>query len=48
VAADVATFDGAPAVVLVVTTATGRTGYAVRRDCGSGPAAPLAGPLQLG
>lgn len=48
VTADLGTFDGAPAAVLVVTTDTGHTAYAVQRHCTSNTPALLAGPTPLG
>lgn len=47
VTADLGTFDGIPAAVLVLTTDTGHTAYAVQRICSTGQAALLAGPTQL-
>lgn len=47
VTADLGTFDGAPAAVLVLTTDTGHTAYAVRRSCTAGEPALLAGPTPL-
>jgi hypothetical protein len=48
VTADLGTFDGAPAAVLVVTTGTGHTAYAVQRHCTSGTPALLSGPTPVG
>lgn len=47
VMADLATFDGTAAVVLVVSTDTGQTGWALRRTCTTGHTSPLAGPVTL-
>ena len=45
--ADLGTFDGQPAAVVVLTTATGHTAYAVQRSCSTGHPALLMGPVQL-
>jgi hypothetical protein len=47
VTADLGTFEGTPAAVLVLTTDTGHTAYAVERTCTGGHAAVLAGPVPL-
>lgn len=47
VTADLGTFDGTPAAVLVLTTDTGHTAYAVRRSCTAGQPGLLAGPTPL-
>jgi hypothetical protein len=47
VTADLGTFDGAQAAVLVLTTDTGHTAYAVGRNCTEGESAVLAGPTRL-
>lgn len=47
VAADVATLDGAPAVVAVVSNDTGRTVYAVSPACDAAHPLVLAGPLAV-
>ena len=47
VAADLGTFDGQPAVLLVVTSDTGVQAYAVPRTCAAGPFQPLAGPVAV-
>jgi len=47
VMADLATFDGTQAVVLVVSSDTGQTAFAVRRTCTAGHTSPLAGPVSL-
>jgi hypothetical protein len=47
VTADLGTFDGTPAAVLVLTTDTGHTAYAVRRSCTAAQPALLAGPTPL-
>jgi hypothetical protein len=44
---DLATFDGAAAVVLVVRTDTGQTGWAMPRTCTTGHTNPFAGPVAL-
>jgi len=44
---DLATFDGTPAVVVVLTTAAGHTAYAAQRSCSTGHPARLAGPVTL-
>jgi hypothetical protein len=48
VSADVASFDGRTAVVVVVHTVTAQIAYAVDRRCTSGAGAVLAGPLHVG
>lgn len=48
VIADVATYNGAPAVVIVVSHPSGRQGYVLSRDCATTPTTPLAGPVPLG
>ncbi|MDF2145110.1 hypothetical protein [Knoellia sp. p5-6-4] len=45
--ADLGSFDGHPAVVVVLTTESGRTAYAVQRTCTIGRPAPLAGPVPV-
>lgn len=47
VTADLGTFDGVPAAVLVLTTGAGHTAYAVQRMCTLGNPAVLAGPIAL-
>jgi len=47
VMADLATFEGSQAVVLVVSSGTGQTAFAVRRTCTAGHTSPLAGPVSL-
>jgi hypothetical protein len=47
VLADLGSFDGHPAAVVVVTTETGRAAYAVQRTCTTGRPAPLAGPVPV-
>lgn len=47
VTADLGRFDGRPAAVLVLTTDTGHTAYAVQRSCSTGHPALLAGPVAL-
>lgn len=47
VMADLGTFDGTQAVVLVVSSDTGQTAFAVRRTCTAGHTSPLAGPVSL-
>ena len=47
VTADLGTFDGTPAAVLVITTGSASTAYAVRRTCTTGRPAVLAGPTTL-
>ena len=47
VMADLATFEGTQAVVLVVSSDTGQTAFAVRRSCTAGHTSPLAGPVSL-
>lgn len=44
---DLATFDGKPAVVVVLSTDTGHTAYAAQRSCSTGHPARLAGPVTL-
>jgi hypothetical protein len=48
VAADLATFDGTPALVLVVGSGTGQRGYVLSLDCATRQVAPRAGPVALG
>ncbi|MGZ6804186.1 MAG: hypothetical protein ACXVFU_14170 [Nocardioidaceae bacterium] len=48
VSADVASFDGQDAVVVVVHTVTAQIAYAVDRRCTNGGGAVLTGPLHLG
>jgi hypothetical protein len=48
VAADLATFDGAPAVILVVSTDMGQRGFVLSRDCADRQVRPLAGPVAVG
>ncbi|MGL5849930.1 MAG: hypothetical protein ACRCZD_04015 [Phycicoccus sp.] len=49
VVVDIATVDGRPAAVLVLTDGTGRTvAYAVARSCTTGAPAVVRGPLPLG
>lgn len=48
VSADVASFDGQPAVVVVVHAGTTQIAYAVDRRCTTGAGAVLTGPLPLG
>ncbi|HEV7172803.1 hypothetical protein [Pedococcus sp.] len=48
VSADVASFDGRSAVVVMVHTVTAQIAYAVDRRCTSGAGAVLAGPLHVG
>lgn len=45
--ADLGSFDGQPAAVVVLTTGAGHTAYAVQRSCSTGHPAPLAGPVHL-
>jgi hypothetical protein len=45
--ADLGSFDGHPAVVVVLTTESGRAAYAVQRTCSTGRPAPLAGPVAV-
>jgi hypothetical protein len=47
VTADLGSFDGQPAAVVVLTTAAGHTAYAVQRSCSTGHPARLAGPVRL-
>ncbi len=47
VTADLGSFDGRPAAVVVLTTDTGHTAYAVQRSCSTGHPARLAGPVNL-
>ncbi|MEO6021234.1 MAG: hypothetical protein ABIP45_13390 [Knoellia sp.] len=44
---DLASLDGTPAAVIVVTLGGARTAYAVGRDCTTGHPALLAGPVTL-
>ena len=44
---DLGTIEGVPAAVLVVTSPSGRTAYAVERRCSTGQPALLAGPVAL-
>lgn len=46
--ADLSTFDGVPAVMVVVVTDSGRTAYAVGRGCTAGATTVLAGPVPVG
>jgi hypothetical protein len=46
--ADLGTFDGAPAVMIVVGTDTGQMAYAVGRGCTAGATTVLAGPVRVG
>lgn len=48
VSADVAGFDGQPAVVVVVHTVTAQIAYAVDRRCTTGTGGVLTGPLHVG
>ena len=45
--ADLGSFDGHLAVVVVLTTESGRAAYAVQRTCTAGRPAPLAGPVPV-
>jgi hypothetical protein len=45
--ADLGTFDGKPAAVVVLTTGAGHTAYAVQRSCSTGHPALLKGPVHL-
>lgn len=45
--ADLGSFDGKPAAVVVLTTRAGHTAYAVQRSCSTGHPALLAGPVTL-
>jgi negative regulator of sigma E activity len=47
VRADYATFDGAPAILVVVGADSSAVGYALRRDCATRTVTPLAGPVTL-
>jgi hypothetical protein len=47
VTADLGSYEGTPAAVLVLTTGTGHTAYAVRRSCSTGHPDVLAGPTPL-
>jgi hypothetical protein len=47
VRADYATFDGAPAILVVVGADSSAVGYALSRDCATRTVAPLAGPVTL-
>jgi hypothetical protein len=47
VMADLGTYDGTQAVVLVVSTDTGQTAFALRRSCTAGNTSPLVGPVTL-
>lgn len=47
VTADLGSFDGQPAAVVVLTTDAGHTAYAVQRSCSTGHPARLAGPVRL-
>jgi hypothetical protein len=47
VMADLGTFEGTQAVVLVVSSDTGQSAFAVRRTCTAGHTSPLAGPVHL-
>jgi hypothetical protein len=47
VTADLGSFDGKPAAVVVLTTDAGHTAYAVQRSCSTGHPARLAGPVSL-
>jgi hypothetical protein len=48
VRADLATFDGAPAVAVVVSGTSARRGFVLAPDCATTHSAPLAGPVDLG
>ena len=45
--ADLGSFDGRPAAVVVLTRGAGHTAYAVQRSCSTGHPAQLAGPVRL-
>ena len=45
--ADLGTFDGQPAAVVVLATGAGHTAYAVQRSCSTGHPALLMGPVRL-
>ena len=45
--ADLGTFDGQPAAVVVLDTGAGHTAYAVQRSCSTGHPALLMGPVRL-
>jgi hypothetical protein len=45
--ADLGTFDGQPAAVVVLATPAGHTAYAVQRSCSTGHPALLMGPVTL-
>lgn len=47
VTADLGTYEGTPAAVLVLTTDTGHTAYVVKRSCTTGHPDVLAGPTPL-
>jgi hypothetical protein len=47
VTADLGSYEGTPAAVLVLTTDAGHTAYAVRRSCSTGHPDVLAGPTPL-
>ncbi len=47
VTADLGTYEGTPAAVLVLTTDTGHTAYVVKRSCSTGHPDLLAGPTPL-
>lgn len=47
VTADLGTYEGTPAAVLVLTTDAGHTAYVVRRSCSTGHPDLLAGPTPL-
>ena len=47
VMADLATFDGTPAVVVVASSGTVRTAFAMRRTCTAGHTSPLVGPVTV-
>jgi hypothetical protein len=48
VVADLATYDGTPAVVIIVSSDTGQRGFVLGRDCATTSSPPLAGPVSLG
>ncbi len=47
VTADLATFEGRPAAIIVVTDAGTSTAYAVERSCSPGNVTALAGPTAV-
>jgi hypothetical protein len=47
VSADLGTFDGAPAIIVLASTDTSQTAYAVGRGCTAGATTVLTGPVRV-